>query len=109
MPQFLRNRWWVVVASFIGLFVGSGTIGFFTFGLFLKPVSEEMGWSRGDMSLTALIGGLILAVSTPVFGWMFDRWGLRRVALPSIALFALSVAALSLVPPVFAIFVLLHM
>lgn len=42
MAGFFRNRWWVVFASICGLMVGSGAINIFAFGVFLKPVTEDL-------------------------------------------------------------------
>lgn len=44
-------RWLVVFGSTVALVVSNGPVVLFTFGVFLKPVSEEFGWSRGTMSL----------------------------------------------------------
>ena len=46
MGTFFGNRWWVVFASVCGLLVGSGSINIFAFGVFLKPVTEELGIGR---------------------------------------------------------------
>jgi hypothetical protein len=36
--NFFRNRWWVVLASVLGLIVGAGSINVFAVGVFMKPV-----------------------------------------------------------------------
>ena len=41
------NRWWVVIASASALVVGQGVIGVFAAGVFLKPLSQELGFGRG--------------------------------------------------------------
>ena len=38
--------WWVVLAAAIGSFMSYGPIIAFTFGVFIKPLSAEFGWSR---------------------------------------------------------------
>jgi MFS family permease len=60
----------------------------FTFGLFLKPVSQEFGWSRGAMSAASGAATLMMAMAVPFTGLLVDRWGVRRVLLPVIVLSA---------------------
>lgn len=95
----LRNRWWVVVASVLGLIVGTGSINIFAFGVFLKPVSDELGMSRGTLSAGVFLSSILTAACSPILGTMIDRWGIRTVMLPSISLFALVTAAFSLLTP----------
>jgi len=42
MTSLFRNRWWVVLATIFGLLVGAGPINVFTFGIFLKPITEDL-------------------------------------------------------------------
>ena len=41
--------WWVVLVAFLGAFVSSG-IGGQGLGVFLKPMTKDMGWSRTDLA-----------------------------------------------------------
>ena len=91
-----RNRWWVVFASICGLVVGSGAINIFAFGVFLKPVTEDLGISRGLLSSAVGINGLLNALACPVIGWLIDRYGTRRVMIPGILIFAAAVACYGL-------------
>ncbi|HXQ51155.1 MAG TPA: MFS transporter [Stellaceae bacterium] len=95
---FFRNRWWMVFASVIGLTVNTGVVSVFLFSVFIKPVTEELGLSRGGLSSALVVGSLFTAILTPVFGWAIDRFGIKAVHLPMIAAFALSTASLSLMP-----------
>ena len=90
-----RNRWWIVVASILGLIVGAGSINIFAFGVFLKPVSDDLGISRGTLSAAVFLSSILTAAGSPVLGTMIDRCGIRMVMLPAIALFALVTAAFS--------------
>ena len=102
------NPWWVVVGSTVALVVCNGPIGLFTFGLFLKPISEEFGWQRGTMSVASSMASLMIAVAVPLTGMLVDRWGVRRVLLPVIVLFSVSVAAISLTSASPIIFITLY-
>jgi len=93
--QFFENPWWIVVGATLALVVCNGPMVVFTFGLFLKPVSHEFGWDRGTMSAASGMAALMSALAIPFVGMLMDRWGVRRVLLPIILLFSLSLAAIS--------------
>jgi MFS family permease len=95
----IASRWWIVFACACGLLVGAGAILIFTFGVFLKPVSEDLGVSRGDLSGGLAASAWFVAASCPVIGWLIDRFGTRRVMIPGILLFALAVASFGLMQP----------
>jgi MFS family permease len=89
-----RSAWWIVVGSVLGLIVGNGPILQFSFGVFVKPVSEALGAERGTLSAAVMMGLLATAIATPFVGRLVDRFGIRAVTLPAIALFAASIAAI---------------
>src|SRR5215471_1257397 len=95
----LRNRWWIAIASGVALIVGQGAINVFAAGIFLKPVAQDLGFGRGEISNAIAISNIMVAVATPFFGRMVDRLGVRRPLLASILLFALATAALSRLQP----------
>jgi MFS family permease len=91
----LRNRWWIVAASVIGLAFSQGSINLYCFGLFLKPIGDDLGLSRATLSLGVLCSSVLCALATPVVGRLIDRFGNRAVMLPGIACYSASVAALA--------------
>ncbi len=74
----------VVLCCFFGLMVGFTSTYFYTSGLFLIPISKDLGLTRSQASLGALICTLGSAAVTPLFGRMLDRVGPVRVALLSL-------------------------
>src|SRR5215469_2071861 len=108
LPVFLRNRWWVVVGSSIGLMVGTGSILAINIAVFVKPVTEELGWSRGAFSASLLVMGLVTAIVQPIFGNMIDRFGVKRASLPMIAVLSVAVASMSLMGPSLLIMYLIY-
>jgi MFS family permease len=92
------NRWWIVLACACGLLVGAGSILIFSFGVFLKPVTEDLGITRGDLSTALGVSAWFVAASCPIVGWLIDRYGTRRVMIPGILLFAIAVASFGLLP-----------
>jgi MFS family permease len=93
--RLFENRWWIVFAAFLGLIVSQGPVVAYSFSVFLKPVSEELGISRGTFSFAYNLGNFVCALFIPVFGFLIDRYGVRRMLMPGIALFALTTAGLS--------------
>jgi MFS family permease len=96
MTGIFASRWWIVFACACGLLVGAGAILIFTFGVFLKPITEDLGVSRGELSGALGASTWFVALSCPVIGWLIDRFGTRRVMIPGILLFALAVASFGL-------------
>ena len=90
--KLFRNRWWVVFGSAIGLMVSGGPINIFTFGVFLRAVTEDIHIGRGAFASAILATNWISAASGPFLGWLLDRYGARRVLLPGAVLFALATA-----------------
>jgi MFS family permease len=68
---------WVIVAvmSIAGAtIIGLGTVNF---GLFIKPMSEELGISRASFGAAQSLRQLAAAVSSPFVGILLDRYGAR--------------------------------
>jgi len=65
-------------------------------GVFVIPMSEDFGWSRGAVSLAASLSFLLNGLTQPLLGRMFDRLGGRRVILGSLILVGVSTVLLSL-------------
>jgi MFS family permease len=86
--------WWIVLVAGIGLSVHAAPILTFTFGVFLKSFSQEFSWSRGQASLAVSLLTLGVTVAAPFLGRLVDRFGARRVILPSTLLFGVGVLSL---------------
>lgn len=94
-----ESRWWVVLASFLGLSVGAGTVYLSAFGVFLKPVTEDLGVGRGVFSLALALLTASQAIGCAFMGRLIVRYGLRRVMIPGLVLYAGSIAALATLTP----------
>lgn len=92
------KRWSIVAASSLALVVSQGPINVFATGIFIKPISEELGFGRGDIATAIGISSVMTAVASPFFGRLIDRYGVRMPLAASIILFALATAAMSLLP-----------
>jgi len=91
--------WWVVLAAGVGLALHYGPIIAATFGIFFKPLSQEFGWSRAEVSLAFSLSTLVGGGALLVLGRLVDRFGARKVILPSVVLFGLGILSLSFLSP----------
>jgi hypothetical protein len=71
------------MAAFFGVMAGFGSLVVFTFGVFLKPVSHEFGWSREAISRSFGFAALAVAVASPKLGQLLDRLGRARSFCPA--------------------------
>jgi predicted MFS family arabinose efflux permease len=93
---FAYPGWRVALASGAGVLVSFGSLLVYTFGIFLKPLTEEFGWSRQSASLSFGIAAMMLAACSPLLGYLLDRVGARRVILPCMIVFGCAFASLAL-------------
>jgi MFS family permease len=70
--------WTVVGASAVIVCLGMGAL--FSLGVFLKPMADSMGWSRGAVSSVALLNWMAMGLGSFVWGALSDRIGTRAVA-----------------------------
>lgn len=52
--------------------------------MFIKPLSDEFGWSRTLIASGVSIASLVTAILSPFVGAVIDRFGARRLALPGL-------------------------
>jgi MFS family permease len=93
----LGAAWKVSIASFIALNLSGAPLIIYTQGLFLEPMTSELGWTRAEYFLPLSIAGFVCALLTPYFGRVADRYGVRPILLPCIFLFGLAYASLGMV------------
>ena len=91
--------WRVAVASAVGVFVSFASLLVYTFGIFLKPLADEFGWSREAISAAFGIAAMTVAVCSPPLGYLLDRVSPRRIIVPCMAVFGCAFASLSLLTP----------
>lgn len=57
------------------------------FGLFLPPMSMELGWGRETFAFALALQNLVWGFTQPVIGMLADRWGGGRVVVAGVALY----------------------
>lgn len=70
----------VVAGAGLNMLVNTGPVLLFSFGVFVKPIVADTGWSQTGISSAVLYGQILLALCGPLTGLAVDRFGARRVA-----------------------------
>jgi len=89
-PRRIHPAWIVLGALTVCMLAGSGLRAMF--GVYIKPMEAEFGWTRGGLSGAAAISLLLLGAAGPFVGRLADRWGARFVM--SFALILLGAGAI---------------
>lgn len=66
-----------ILAGCIIAFLGFGFVS--SFGVFLGPMSADLGWGRETFSLSVAVQLLVMGIIQPVAGAIADRYGTARV------------------------------
>ena len=86
----VHPAWIVLGALTVCMLAGSGLRS--VFGVYIKPMEAEFGWTRGALSGAAAVSLLLLGAAGPFVGRLADRWGPRNVI--AISLFVLALGAI---------------
>lgn len=97
-----KDNWKTGLAVFLGIGLG-GSVGPAVFSLFIMPMEQEFGWSRGQIGL-ANLSSLAGAAAAPFVGRLIDRIGTRGPLLASFALMGLIWALLAAMPNALVVF-----
>jgi len=65
------------------------------FGLFLQPISHDMGWGRETFALAIAVQNLVWGATQPFVGMISDKYGAARVVMVGAALYALGLVAMA--------------
>jgi MFS family permease len=80
----LHPAWVVLGALTVCMLAASGLRA--VFGVYIKPMEAEFGWSRGALSGAAAVSLLLLGAVGPLVGRLADRWAPRPVILAALGL-----------------------
>ena len=85
----------VLLTAFIVLLFNSGVR--FSMGLVLKPMADDLAWTRTSLSLAVTTFMIVSALALPFAGRLVDRFGAVTVLGLSVVLMGAGTAAMSLV------------
>lgn len=94
----LNPAWLTVIAGTIGLVFGPSTMTILSFGVFVRPLQQEFGWTLGQTALAATIVSYMIMLVAPIQGILTDRYGGRAVVIASIPVFAIAYSLLYFLP-----------
>ncbi len=101
-----RRGWRVVLGAGIGM--GTGVALYLLLAsLFIKRVTAEFGWTRGDLAVAGAGSFLIAAIALGITGRLLDRVGFRAVVLVCVPALCVIYFALTLVNGSFPFYVTL--
>ena len=111
MPVLMKARvphlsigWIIVIGVALVMFGTAGSR--FSFGVFLTPLTDDFGWSRGGLSGALAIAGLATALMRPLAGAAADRFDPVRLALFGVLLGGLALLGLSRINELWQLYVL---
>src|SRR5205814_6530298 len=95
---------WIVLGALTLCIVAASGIRA-AFGIYIKPLEREFGWSRGALSGAAAMSLLLLGAAGPFLGRLADRWGAQRVIAACLVLLGAGALATAYVQSLWQIYV----
>ena len=85
--------WYIVIAC---LFIAAANIGFHnTASLFINPVTEDLGFSRGEFTFFRTLTMLLGALTLPYFGKLSGKYSIKKIMLIGTTLNSITLGALA--------------
>lgn len=89
-----RTPYVVLICGGIALTISLGTRH--NFGLYLPPMTADLGWGRQTFSFAIAIQNLVYGLATPLAGMIVDKYGTARVLIGGTILYAIGLVLMSL-------------
>ena len=86
--------YWLIVAGFVTQFVAVGVQNY-VIGPFMIPMTDELGWTRAEYTLSRTIGQVVMAMTGFFIGSHVDRLGARKFMLAGVVVLAIALFSLS--------------
>jgi MFS family permease len=88
-----RRAWFVLAAGAFLLTLNMGIRQ--SFGLFLEPMTVDLGWERTVFALALAVQNLIWGLAQPVFGVVAERYGYGRTLIGGAVLYVLGLIVMA--------------
>lgn len=105
----MKRTWLIVLGCFIGVSVSISPAYLAVFGLFLKPMADEIGLSRTELSMAPSFMALVAAILSPFIGGLIDRWASRRVVIIAVLMLPLGLLGHSMLQASLPAFIFLSL
>lgn len=66
-----------------------------TFGLYLPPMTMDLGWTRETFAIALALQNLVYGIATPFTGMLADRYGAHRTLLVGNLVYVLGIALMA--------------
>ena len=93
MKAFWRTPLYVLIGTVVILMIINGSRQ--SFGLFLVPLSGDLGWGRTEFSFALAVQNLMLGLGAPFIAAIADKWGPIRVMAVTGVIYAAGVWLIS--------------
>ena len=88
-----RNPYFVLICAVGIVFLAYGSRQ--SFGIYLRPITTDMGWGRESLSLVLGTQALIYGLSAPFVGAIADKWGSVKVVVTAGIMYSLGILLMS--------------
>lgn len=95
MSEEFARGWRALLACSIGNGSGLSGVAYYSFGVFVIPLTEAFGWNVGQVTVGSSFLILGTAFTAPIVGSLIDRFGAYRVSLLSFAALVVGFALLT--------------
>jgi MFS transporter, OFA family, oxalate/formate antiporter len=97
--------YWLALGAFVAQFVSVGSQNY-VIGVFLKPMTDDLGWTRSDFTWARTGGQVVMAAVGLVVGGYVDRNGGRRLMFVGAAVLGVALYLTSYINELWQWFVL---
>lgn len=103
-PERRVHYAWVVLGVLVVIMITAGGLRA-SFGVFIKPIEAELGWSRTSLSIAAALSLLVYGAVGPVAGRLADLSGARAVVAVSLGLIGIAALASAFVTELWHLYI----
>ncbi len=94
--------WYILAAVFLFRLFGGSLRQ--SFGIFFKPILEEMDMSRAMLSLPVALSLILFGISQPIGGLLINRFGSRTIITLGVALTGIAIFGMSQIHSIWGIY-----
>ncbi|MFP5071997.1 MFS transporter [Pseudonocardia nantongensis] len=93
-----RRAWFIVGSSTLAMTLSVNALVLTPYGILIKPIGDEFGWSRSTVTAALSLYALTAALVMPLMGGLLDRYGFRKVVIPGVVISGILLCLLAVAP-----------